>query len=102
MTIYSYKISKKIIYNISQWERDWNRIFKAYLLLCEHLKEFLHLVPQAWCRGTSSVVSWYPEQDAVVPRSTRPVKTQNTDSLTYTIFLRAYYAMKFRPFPLPL
>ena len=49
-------------------------------------------------------MSWYHEQDVVVPKGTRLVihGTQNADSLNYKIFLHAYYAMEFCPFPLPL
>ena len=37
-----------------------------------------------------------------IPGHTRPIRTQNADSLNYMIFLHAYYVIEFCPFPLPL
>ena len=51
MTLYSYETSKIIIHNIHH-EKEIEIVFEAYLLLCKHLKKFLHLVPRAYCRDS--------------------------------------------------
>ena len=86
MILYSYKISKINIHNIHS-EKDI-KIEYLRLILYKHLKEFLHLVPRAYYHG--------------ILGRTRPVRTQNANSLNYMIFLHAYYAIEFCYFPLSL
>ena len=47
MTIYFYEISKIIIHDIHNDKEIEIEYLRLIFLLCEHLQEFLHFVPQA-------------------------------------------------------
>ena len=86
---------EKVIYNVCMF---WHMFLWRLNGILNDLKD----IGQIPSLGTSSVISWYPGRGVVVSRGTRPVRTENVDSLNYTIFLHAYYAMEFCHFPLPL
>ena len=60
MTIYFYEISKIIINDIHNDKEIEIEYLELIFLLFDHLKEFLHLVPRAWCCGTLNGMLWFP------------------------------------------
>ena len=87
MTLYSYETSKIIIHHI----HNEKEIEIEYLRLIFYRINIL-----------KNSFTWYPGRTVVVPRGTKPARTQNVDSLNYTIFLHTYYAIEFCHLPLPL
>ena len=81
MTLYSYKISKIDIHNIHNEKKIEIEYLRLIFYRINILKNSFTWYPREYCRG--------------IPGRIRPVRTQNTDSLHYTIFLHACYAMKF-------